>query len=60
MLLRKLPYILKKSITSADNGEAPEVIIRTRPPSFSLILLNTSLSHIGDGFFPGRIQYNYN
>ena len=39
-------------MTSGDNGEAPDPIKRTRPPSFSFILLNTNLSHIGDGFRP--------
>lgn len=37
---------------SGDKGEAPEPMKRTRPPSLSLILLNTNLSHIGDGFLP--------
>lgn len=45
-------YTLKNSMTSGDNGEAPEVISRTRPPSLSFILLKTNLSHIGDGFLP--------
>jgi len=39
-------------MTSADSGEAPEVISLTRPPSLAFILLNTNLSHIGDGFRP--------
>lgn len=39
-------------MTSGDSGEAPDVIKRTRPPSLLLSLLNTSLSHIGDGFLP--------
>ena len=37
---------------SGDNGEAPDPRKRIRPPSFSFILLNTNLSHIGDGFRP--------
>lgn len=37
---------------SGDKGEAPDAIKRTRPPSFSFILLKTNLSHIGDGFLP--------
>lgn len=49
-------YILKKSMTSGDKGEAPEPINRTRPPSFSLILLKTNLSHMGDGFLPEKID----
>lgn len=32
---------------------------RTRPPSFSLILLNTNRSQIGDGFFPKKIIDNF-
>lgn len=44
-------------MTSGDKGEAPDAIKRTRPPSFSLILLNTNLSQIGDGFFPEMIRY---
>uniref|UniRef100_A0A0A9D6B6 Uncharacterized protein n=1 Tax=Arundo donax TaxID=35708 RepID=A0A0A9D6B6_ARUDO len=39
-------------MTSADNGEAPELMSLTRPPSLVFILLNTNLSHIGDGFRP--------
>lgn len=39
-------------MTSGDNGEAPDPIKRTRPPSFSFILLNTSLSQSADGFRP--------
>jgi hypothetical protein len=50
-----MTYTLKKSMTSGDNGEAPDPIKRTRPPSFSFILLNTNLSHIGDGFRPEMI-----
>lgn len=49
-------------MTSGDKGEAPEPINRTRPPSFSLILLKTNLSHMGDGFLPEKIkrnQHNY-
>lgn len=53
--LRKLTYTLKKSITSGDRGEAPDPRIRTRPPSFSFILLKTNLSQIGDAFLPGTI-----
>lgn len=49
---RHMTYTLKKSMTSGDNGEAPDPIKRTLPPSFSFILLNTNLSHIGDGFRP--------
>lgn len=45
-------------MTSGDKGEAPETINRTRPPSFSFILLNTNLSHMGDGFLPETIIYN--
>jgi hypothetical protein len=47
-------YILRNSMTSGDNGEAPEVISLIRPPSLALILLNTNLSHIGDGFVPNN------
>lgn len=50
----KQAYTLRKSMTSGDKGEAPEDINRTRPPSLSLILLNTSLSHMGDGVFPAH------
>ena len=46
-------YIFKNSIISGDNGEAPDTIMRTRPPSFSFILLKTNLSQTGDGFLPG-------
>lgn len=52
----ELAYILKKSMTSGDNGEAPDVINRTCPPSFAFILLKTSLSHIGYGFLPEGIE----
>jgi len=45
-------YIFKNSMISGDKGEAPDAINRTRPPSFSFILLKTNLSHIGEGFFP--------
>lgn len=45
-------YTRKKSMTSADKGEAPETIQRTLPPSVAVILLNTNLSHIGDDFLP--------
>lgn len=48
----EMTYTRKKSMTSGDRGEAPDVKHRTRPPSFSLILLNTSRSHIGDGVLP--------
>lgn len=37
---------------SGDKGDAPDTIRRTRPPSFSFILLKTNLSHIGEGFLP--------
>lgn len=47
-------YIFKNSMTSGDKGEAPDTISRTRPPSFSFILLKTNLSHMGDGFLPGK------
>jgi len=50
-------YIFKNSMTSGDKGEAPDTIRRTRPPSFSFILLKTNLSHIGDGFLP-KIREN--
>ena len=46
-----------KSRTSGDSGEAPELMKRTLPPSLALILLNTSLSQIGDGFLPGNIAF---
>jgi hypothetical protein len=45
-------HILKKSMTSGDKGEAPDPINRTRPPSFSFILLNTSLSQNAEGVRP--------
>jgi len=51
-MIKKKTYILRKSMTSGDKGEAPDAIKRTRPPSFSLILLNTNLSQIGDALFP--------
>ena len=41
---------------SGDKGEAPDTMRRTRPPSFSFILLKTNLSHIGDGFLPEYIN----
>ena len=44
-------------MTSADSGEAPELISLTRPPSLAFILLNTNLSHIGDGFRPDTTKY---
>lgn len=43
-------------MTSGDNGEAPEPMKRTLPPSFAFILLNTNLSHIGDGFLPEKFK----
>lgn len=49
-----IAYTLIKSKTSPDNGEAPEVINLTRPPSFSFILLNTNLSQIGEGLLPAK------
>ncbi|BAT12672.1 Os11g0147050 [Oryza sativa Japonica Group] len=49
---RSISYTLRNSMTSADNGEAPEDISLTRPPSLAFILLNTNLSHIGDRFRP--------
>lgn len=52
---KKLTYTLKNSITSGDRGEAPDPMIRTRPPSFSLILLKTNLSQIGEAFLPETI-----
>jgi len=39
-------------MTSGDKGEAPDPINRTRPPSFSFILLNTSLSQNAEGVRP--------
>lgn len=51
---KKTTYTLRKSMTSADKGEAPETIKRTRPPSLSFILLNTNVSHIGDAVLPIR------
>lgn len=53
---KTVTYTLKKSITSGDNGEAPDPIKRTLPPSFSFILENTSLSQIGDGFRPRAFE----
>jgi hypothetical protein len=47
-----ITYILRNSMTSGDNGEAPELINLTRPPSFSFSLLNTNLSQIGEDLFP--------
>ena len=44
-------------MTSAASGEAPELISLTRPPSLAFILLNTNLSHTGDGFFPDSTKY---
>ncbi len=52
----KPAYTLRNSMTSADNGEAPEDISLTRPPSLAFILLNTNLSHIGDGFRPNNTK----
>lgn len=49
-------YIFKNSMTSGDKGEAPDAIKRTRPPSLAFILLNTNLSHMGDGFLPRRFS----
>lgn len=43
-------------MTSGDNGEAPEPMKRTRPPSFTFILLNTSLSQIGDALLPEEFK----
>lgn len=54
-LKKKKTYIFRKSMTSGDKGEAPDVMKRTRPPSLSLILLKTNLSHMGDAFFPETI-----
>lgn len=54
-LKKKKSYIFRKSMTSGDKGEAPDVMKRTRPPSLSLILLKTNLSHMGDAFFPEAI-----
>lgn len=42
---------------SGDNGEAPDPMKRTRPPSFSFILLKTSLSQSGDEFWPNEITH---
>lgn len=50
-------YILRKSMTTGDKGEAPEHINRTLPPSFSFILLNTNLSQMGDGSRPEFFFY---
>ena len=47
-------------MTSDDNGEAPEDMSLTRPPSLAFILLNTNLSHIGDGFRPNYTKYRSN
>lgn len=41
-------------MTSGDSGDAPEDINRTLPPSLAFILLNTSLSHMGDGVLPAH------
>ena len=49
-------YTLRNSKISGDKGEAPEHMKRTRPPSFSLILLKTNLSHMGDGFLPETLN----
>ena len=51
------PYILRKSKTSGDIGDAPDVIKRTRPPNFAFILLKTRRSQIGDGVFPDSRDY---
>lgn len=42
-------------MTSGDNGEAPETIKRTFPPSLAFILLNTNLSHIWEGLLPEKV-----
>lgn len=55
-LKKMYTYTLKKSMTSGDNGEAPEPMKRTRPPSFTFILLNTSLSQIGDALLPEEFK----
>jgi hypothetical protein len=44
-------------LTSADSGEATKLISLTRPQGLALILLNTNLSHAGDGFFPNSTKY---
>lgn len=53
-LSSKHAYTLRKSMTSGDSGDAPEDINRTLPPSLAFILLNTSLSHMGDGVLPAH------
>lgn len=45
-------YILKKSRTSGDIGDAPDKITRTRPPRAAFTLLNTNRSHMGEAVFP--------
>ena len=45
-------HILKKSRTSGDIGDAPDSIIRTRPPRAAFTLLKTRRSQIGEGDFP--------
>jgi hypothetical protein len=47
-------------MTSGDKGEAPELISLTLPPSLAFILLNTNLSHIGDGFLPNNTKHKSN
>lgn len=44
-------------LTSADSGEATKLISLTRPQGLAFILLNTNLSHAGDGFFPNSTKY---
>jgi hypothetical protein len=44
-------------LTSADSGEVTKLISLTRPLGLAFILLNTNLSHAGDGFFPNSTKY---
>jgi hypothetical protein len=44
-------------LTSADSGEVTKLISLTRPLGLAFILLNTILSHAGDGFFPNSTKY---